>query len=44
MIVHGEVMAGRTPRHPSYMTDEQWALIEPLLPAHDKTIEAPYAN
>ena len=32
MIVHGEVMARRTPRYPSDMTDAQWALIEPLLP------------
>jgi transposase len=26
-------MTGRAPRYPSDMTDEQWALIEPLLPA-----------
>src|SRR4051794_26104603 len=26
-------MARRTPRYPSDMSDEQWALIEPLLPA-----------
>ena len=46
MIVHGEVMAERTPRRPTGMTDKQWVMTEPLLlaPPLGRTIEASEAD